>query len=302
MSVPSAQRAVCNGYLIDTNNASMGGLVTVIATTPVTLPLDPSLGTFEEYYFIYYIKTDVAVTLTMPNTANVSRGMGIRVILNSVTGLGTITINDQSGLLTSMVASTTQSMVCVDIYNTINNLNWSLSRYLFDVPQIRRFVVNPSKALITKELTITNFCAYSAAPGSTLNVNSTTPVAVPWSTTQPGYFVDNVYLTHSAVNPTRITALTAVTLLVKILTFVNNAGGATAINRIGIRVNGGTIGFGENTLGTISPSATTSVETLYNTSIVSGNFIEILVYKTAVSGGTNLLNQGNTCINIQVII
>ena len=303
----SANRLTANGFLIDTNDSSLGGLVTITASAAGSLLLDPTLGVFDRYYMIYYIKTNAAVTVVLPTTTAVTRGWACRIVLYSTTNAGTIAINNSSGQNIYNIVSVAsgfalQPRVSADVVAAKGVEGWVVIPYLYDILPTRKFVYSPNRSLLPKALTTTNFCAYSGAVGSTINVNSAVAVPIPWSTTRNGYFVDNIYFTHSSALPTQIFVNTTCIITVRALVFVNKLGGATSANRFSIAVNGSFVGFAsETTSATVSLSATTTVEVTTTQIINAGSYIQLGVYKSAVSGGTNPLDQGSTCISVQAV-
>lgn len=297
----STQRLSANNFVVDTNNASIGSFVS-IQTPGVSIDLDPS-GPLDGLYGTYYIQTDVATIVVLPPLTNLIKGWKCRIILYSSAGTGSLTINNSSGSfiakLSYVGATSRPSLDLIASKGTV--FSWLPVYYMYGTNFRSMFVSDATNSLVPSVRSTGNFFAFSGIPGSTINVNTTTFVYLPWSTTVTGYYSDANFFAHSAATPTLITCLRACYVSIKALVFISNLGGATSVNQMRLEYNSVLIASGIN-LGTISQVTTNvyeiSVDNFYTP--VGASF-RIGVRKTAVSAGTNPLDQGNTCINIQIL-
>lgn len=293
-------RTLFNNAIVDTNNASLGGIAT-ISTPGATLNLEPNVGILNKYYYIYYVTTNVSTTVTLPVIANLIKGWKCRLILYSSAGTGSLVVQDSAG--TSLFTLTTPNTVArpsVEVFavkGTTNN--WIYIYNMYNVLQKTIFTVAGTNSLVPAAMTVGKFVAYSGAVGSTINVNSTTLIPIPWSSSVTGFFQDNVYFSLSGTSSI-ITCMKTSFMKIKALIFVGNQGGATSINRANLLIKGLSQNF-EVMQGTISTTTSIVWELTALCSASVGNSIEIRVGRSSFSGGTNPLDQGSTCIFIQVI-
>jgi hypothetical protein len=299
----SEQRITANNYVIDTNNNVLGGFAS-ITTSSATLNLSPTGGVLDRYFYTYYIKTDVAVTVTLPITATTTKGWKCRIILFSPTSAGSLVIKDSAGTtvagLSSPNSASKPSVELILVKNATLG-NWFPIYSTYNVPRRSLFVVNGAGFVVNTPMSLGNFTAFSGLVGTTLNVNNTVLVPIPWSSAATGFYQDNIFFTQTST--TQITCLRACNVRLKSLAFVNNLGGATSVNTFSVTKNGGS--FGTPIVGvisgTISLSASVVFELTTYSNLAAGDVIDLRIGKTASSGGTNPLDQGITSINIQVI-
>lgn len=297
----SNQRLLADNTTIDTNNASIGSFVSIVAPG-ASIDLDPS-GPLDGLYGIYYIQTDIATVVILPPLVSLIKGWRCRIILYSLAGTGSLTINDSSSLfvakLTYVGASSRPSLDLIASKGTA--YSWLPIYYMYGTTSRSIFVSDSTNSLVPSARSTGNFFAFSGAPGSTINVNTTTFVYLPWSTTVTGYYIDTGFFTHSAGTPTLITCSRACYVSIKVLIFINNLGGATSVNQMRLEYNSALTPSGIN-LGTVSQVTTNVYElSVDNVYTPVGSSFRVGIRKTATSAGTNPLDQGNTCINIQIL-
>ncbi len=293
----SNQRLIANNFTIDTGNSSAGGFVR-IENPGASINIDPSAGILTEYYGIYYIVSDVDTTVILPSSSSLIKGWSCRLILKSNTNSSLIIKNSSGSNVAVLSSTSTTSLRMIDMIFVRSSITWYSLKYISStITRSISITGDNHESYGNYSIASSNFFSFSGAPGSTLNVNTTTFVNIPWSNTTTGYFTDGLFFRHNTLTPSIINVIRPCCVRIQAIIAINSAGGATAINQISMPNGAGAIN-----VGTVSQIATNVYEYTFDTlNFVSNASFSIGVRKTAVSGGSNLLDQGNTCINIQIL-
>lgn len=291
---------------IDVNSGSLGG--TVIITTSTDFSLIPPT-TFDKYYYIYIVNTDATINVTLPDTANVTRGWRARFILNSSANTGVINFLASGATFIGFISSALSSSGAEVQFSNVSGYPYKITYYVGNTTSSAQRMITydifngVTTIPIVKPLTAMQFFSFSGLAGSTtIDGNTTTPIAIPWDSNTPGRYIDNQYFDNSI--STRITALPSEFYIrLTACIYVNTAGGATAITIAQFRINGGASGItSEVSVGTISNSATQVINiitsSLYAT---TGTYYELKIGKAATSGGTNIVDRVNSYLFVEYI-
>lgn len=286
-----------NGDLSVTNG-SIGENVTINATGNFSIVPNVSLQ-LDVYYNVYTVNTNTPIIITFPSATDVSIGWSCRVNLVSSTGNGSINIVNHLGATIAALASNPSAgNIRSSVYLTLMTTAplWCEAYSIPDLGLSNQTVILDGGPML-KPINFGNVFAYSA---TSVNANTTTDVAIPWDGLI-SRFIDTDY--YNIVSNTRITAQR--TGIAKIIAFigVSSISSATLTNlRIRPRYLGATYltSFIVNT-GTILPFNTGSYMFTGMFYLNTGEYIEIMIGKSATSVGTNPTSVINTLVHVEYI-
>lgn len=254
-----------------------------------------------KYYTTYSIQTESVINITLPSSANVGLGWYTRIDLITNTGSGQINIlnnlSTQIARLNGNSGAQQRSSVTLTLITT------TTYSVLYSMPLFgaaRRMPILTNAGVLVRSSVLANFFSYcDVSTGVVINANTTTSTPLRWINPN-GQFIDSTY--YSVVANTRITYAQTGAYKFTGIIGINNAGGASLTNlRIRPRLNGVTFltSFSVVT-GTILPFATGTYMFDGIFSVTAGDYIEITVDKSVVSGGTNPVDLVNTCMRIEL--
>jgi len=292
----SSRQRFNNGCGIDVNSGSMGGLVNI--TTSADFSLVPPT-TFNMYYFIYVIKTDSVINVTLPSSTDVTTGWKARIILVSAANTGIINLisaGSNIGTLSSVgLKYIGVEIQLVNISGILYRITYFIGNTTGEQLLIPYNIVSGNIVPTIRPYYAYKFFSYSGLAGSaSIDGNTTTLVAIPWDSNTPGRYVDQFAFDTSVstrIYPTIISAVVRVNVCV----YVNSTGGATNVNTLSVRQNGSSFTIAS----TVTSTSPAGSQILYLTcgafaASTATNYIEIMIGKSTASVGSNLVDRIST--------
>lgn len=299
----SNSRVVGSGLGVDVNAGSLGSMVEI--TTSSNFSLVPPT-TFDKYYYIYLIKTNSTINVTLPDSTNVAVGWRARLILNSSANTGVINLlNAASSFIGTISANFAESGVEVCLVNTTSTpykLNYYYGNSNSTTSRLTIYTrIGTEIVPLIKPLSAMRFFSYSSNSIGTLNANLVGTVTVPWEVGTTGRYVDNNYF-DTTINTNITPNYPSFNVKIFACVYVNASGGATSVTIARLSLNGtGTIISQQVNLGTISNTATQVINITGYFVSTSPNFVQLQVGKTVLSSGSNIIDRTSTYIIAEYI-
>lgn len=279
-----------NGDL-DIGNGYLGESVTITTSANV------DSNTLGEYFTNYTIQTESTINFILPTAVNVGWGASINLITN--TGTGNINILNGATQIARLNGNTGRQTVTVNVL-LINSTTY-IPMYSLPLYGDRQVAVATANGILARSSILASFYSYcDIAAGVPIDANTTIDIPLRWINPN-GQYLDSLY--YSIVSNTRITHLQAGTYKYCGLIAIANAGGATQTNlNIRPRLNATTFPGSFSVVPSTILLFTNGVYLFNGTfSLSAGDYMEIVVSKSIVSGGTNPLSLNNTVMSIRLI-
>lgn len=288
----------------DVRGGSLGETVVLTGVT-LSFSLVPGVGpiTFSKFYNVYVVQTNTPnINITLP-TVEANIGWYCRIDLISTTGAGSLLISNGASIVATLNSNSTFGSVqtSVTLVKITASNGWAT---LYSTPiragSTQIPTITKNGILVRSYVTGRFFSFCDVAAGTVINANTTTDVALRWIN-PTGQFLDTSF--YTVASSTRITALITGSYSFAGIIAITNAGGATQTNiRIRPRLNGTTFLTSFNVVTSQIQLFTAGVYYLEGAFVLNANdYIEIMVGKSATSGGTNPVDLANTSMSVNLV-
>jgi hypothetical protein len=304
-AVTTVSRSIIRTGDLDVGGGQLGEFIAIDTNADFSIVPATAPQNFIKYYTHYSVLTEAAIAITLPAANKVVNGWRCKIGMVSNTGAGNITVKNSSNVTVAFIASNSVAGVAYGSVELISlaGIGWSAAYGLPKIAAVGQIFsqgANGFPAYNSSYMgSFFSFC--DTALGPVIDANTLTPTALRWAN-PTGRVLDAEYFNAAASN-TRIQPIVSGVFRYTIFIGIDNAGGATQANiQIFPRINGVTFPPSYTIIaGTIQPyiPGVYVMEGCYN--FTANDYLEIMVDKSVVSGGTNPVSLTTTSASVRFV-